>query len=189
MAAAEAQPDTLDLKRLFTFTPTKRETAILSYQHLADTLKAKQVRKQGLDTIREHYVFDTFNEVIEQIHHNDMLERSVLLKRAEKQLSGVISTWKILCNQSSLYALKKSNADRAEIERLQQDIEQLHERKRQLMKQRHAMNKQYDETANAARNEMTGIVSKNLKEAQRHQQHIESNTQILQEYKSASSLS
>ena len=148
-------------------------------------MKAKKVRSSGLDLIREYHVFETLNEVIHQINNTDMHERSILLRRVEKQCKATVSTWKILTNQATIYGLSKSNKDQSEIEELQQEIEEMKLKKKELIKQRDELNTEHDDKVISFKNEINNLLTQNQKEMQKYQQQHASNSQILQESKNA----
>eukprot|EP00483_Globobulimina_turgida_P007026 UN07040 len=177
--------DFFNHKKLLTLVPNERETAMITHQKLTDILKENNVRPTGLDLTREYYIFETLNKVISHINHNDMHERSMLLKSAEKQLYSTVSTWKILSNQATTYGLSKLNQNQSEIEKLKSEIEQLKQKKKDLIKQRNLTDKQYDDMLISSKNEINDLQTECQKTTQKYQQQNTSNTQILQEYKSA----
>ena len=152
---------------------------------MTDILREKNVRPIGLDMIREHHVFSTFNEVIQQIKETDIPERSVLLKRIEKELLNTVSTWKILSNQSCSYGMNKTNQDQTEIEKLEIELIELEQKKKLLIKQRDELNKEHDKAMIKSKNDINDIITQNQKEVQKYQQQQATNNEILKEYKSS----
>eukprot|EP00483_Globobulimina_turgida_P012575 UN12598 len=177
--------DFFNPKELLTIVPNERETAVITHQKLTDILKENNVRPTGLDLTREYYIFETLNKVISHINTGDMSERSILLKRAERELHSTVSTWKILSNQATIYGLTKVNQNQSEIEQLKSEIEQLKQKKNDLRKKRNLTDKQYDDMLISSKNEINDLQTECQKTAQKYQQQNISNTQILQEYKSA----
>ena len=131
------------------------------------------------------YVFETFNKAIQQIKDTDIPERAILLQRVQRQLKDTVKTWKILSNQATIYGLNQTKQDQKEISELKNKLSSLIQQKKSLIKERDDLNKEYDQEMIKTKNDITKILAENEKEVEKYKQQQASNTQILQEYKSA----
>merc|ERR1712129_695532 len=150
---------------------------------LNSILKEKNVRATGLDPIRQHHVFDTFNKIITETKASDMLERSLILQRIQNEMTSTLSTWKILTNQASAHGISKSNKDKMEIQTLRDEIKSLQQKKKDFDKRINDGNNQYDDICAAEKISMDDLQIKCQREVEMFKDENISNTQILQEYK------